>query len=67
MKTKYNKIIEWTITIVLAIPYITLVVLEYLLKAITKIVKAMLAIVRVSIEYMQTLKGELVVELSVKD
>ena len=49
MKTKYNKIIEWTITIILAIPYITLVVLEFLLKAITKIEKAMLAIVGVSI------------------
>ena len=67
MKTKYNKIIEWIITIILTIPYITLVVLEYLLTAVAKIIKAMLAIVRVSIEYMQTLKGELVVELSVKD
>lgn len=67
MKTKYNKIIERTITIILAIPYITLVVSEYLLKAITKIVKAMLAIIEVSIEYMIVLRKELVKELSVKD
>ena len=67
MKTKYNKIIEWTITIILAIPYITLVVYGYALKGISKLLNATQTIIEISLEYMLVLRRELVKELSVKD
>ena len=67
MKTKYNKIIEWTITIVLAVPYITLVVFGSALKGISKLLNATQTIIEISLEYMLVLRRELIKELSVKD
>lgn len=67
MKTKYNNIIEWIIMIILAAPFIALLALKWFLKGIAKLLKAIQAIVRVSIKYIQVLRDELVEVLSVKD
>lgn len=67
MKTKYNNIIEWIIIIILAIPFIALLVLKLFLKGIAKLVKVIQAIVQVSMNYIIVLKGELVKALRVKD
>ena len=66
MKTKYNKIIEWIIIIILATPLLALVVLKYVLKVVEKLVKAAQAIVECSIDYVRTIFKKLVEELSVK-
>lgn len=67
MKTKYNNIIEWIIMIILAASFIALLALKWFLKGIAKLLKAIQAIVRVSIKYIQVLRDELVEVLSVKD
>ena len=67
MKTKYNNIIEWIIIIILAAPFIALLALKLFLKGIAKLLKVIQAIVRVSMNYIILLKGELVKVLSVKD
>lgn len=67
MKTKYNNIIEWIIIIILAAPFIALLALKLFLKSIAKLLKIIQAIVRVSMNYIIVLKGELVKALSVKD
>lgn len=67
MKTKYNNIIEWIIMIILAAPFIALLALKWFLKGIAKLLKAIQAIVRVSIKYIRVLIDELVEVLSVKD
>lgn len=67
MKTKYNNIIEWIIIIILTAPFIALLVLKLFLKGIAKLLKVIQAIVRVSMNYIILLKGELVKALRVKD
>ena len=67
MKTKYNNIIEWIIIIILAAPFIALLVLKLFLKGIAKLLKTIQAIVQVSIKYIIVLKDELVKVLRVKD
>lgn len=67
MKRKYNNIIEWIIIIILAAPFIALLALKLFLKGIAKLLKVIQAIVRVSMNYIISLKGELVKALSVKD
>ena len=67
MKTKYNNIIEWIIMIILAAPFIALLILKLFLKGIAKLLKVIQAIVRVSMNYIILLKGELVKALRVKD
>ena len=67
MKTKYNNIIEWIIIIILAVPFIVVLVLKLFLKSIAKLLKTIQAIVQVSIKYIISLKDELVKVLSVKD
>ena len=67
MKTKYNNIIEWIIIIILAAPFIALLVLKLFLKGVTKLLKVILAIVQTSINYILVLRNELVKALRVKD
>ena len=67
MKTKYNNIIEWIIIIILAAPFIALLVLKLFLKGIAKLLKVIQAIVQASINYILVLRNELVKALSVKD
>lgn len=67
MKTKYNNIIEWIIIIILAAPFIALLALKLFLKGIAKLLKIIQAIVRVSMNYILTLRNELVKALRVKD
>ena len=67
MKTKYNNIIEWIIMIILAIPFIALLVLKYVLKVVAKLVKTAQAVVKCSINYIMTLDETLIEVLSVKD
>ncbi|MGN1299823.1 MAG: hypothetical protein ACI4VC_00535 [Clostridia bacterium] len=67
MKIKYNNIIEWIIIIILAAPFIVLLALKLFLKGIAKLLKVIQAIVRVSMNYIIVLKGELVKALRVKD
>lgn len=66
MKTKYNKIIEWVIIIILAAPLLVLVVLKYVLKTVERLVKAAQVVIKCSIAYIRTLYKDLVEELSVK-
>ena len=67
MKTKYNNIIEWRIMIILAAPFIALLVLKLFLKGVAKLLKVIQAIVQASINYILVLRNELVKALSVKD
>ena len=67
MKTKYNKIIEWIIIIILAVPYLALYALKYVFKIIAKLVKAAQVIVDCFIDCMRTLCREVVYVLKVKD
>ena len=67
MKTKYNNIIEWIIMIILAAPFIALLALKLFFKGITKLIKAIQAIVQASINYILVLRNELVKALKVKD
>ena len=66
MKTKYNKIINGIIIFILAFPLLVLFVLKYMLKAIARVVEALQAIVKCSINYTKALYKELVEALSVK-
>ena len=67
MKTKYNNIIEWIIMVILAAPFIALLVLKLFLKGIAKLLKVIQAIVQASINYILVLRNELVKALRVKD
>lgn len=67
MKTKYNKIIEWVIMIILLIPAITLTALKYMLKVVVTLVKAVQVIVEISMASVRALKEKLVEVLSIKD
>lgn len=67
MKTKYNKIIEWIIIVILFVPALVLLALKYVLKVVAKLVKAMQVVVEISTKYVQALYKELVEVLSVED
>ena len=67
MKTKYNNIIEWIIMIILAIPFIALLALKYVLKVVERLVKVAQAVVKCSINYIMTLDETLIEVLSIKD
>ena len=67
MKTKYNKIIEWVIMIILLIPAITLIALTYMLKVAVTLVKVLQVTVEISIAAVRALKEKLVEVLSIKD
>ena len=53
--------------IILAAPFIALLVLKLFLKGIAKLLKVILAIVQASINYILVLRNELVKALRVKD
>lgn len=67
MKTKYNIIIDWIIMVILATPLIALIALKYALKVIARVVEALQAVVKCSINYVMTLYKTLVEVLSVKN
>lgn len=67
MKTKYNKIIEWIIIVILFVPALVLLALKYVLKVVARLVKAMQVVVEISTKYVQALYKELVEVLSVED
>lgn len=67
MKTKYNKIIEWIIIVILFVPALVLLALKYVLKVVARLVKAMQVVVEISAKYVQALYEELVEVLSVED
>lgn len=67
MKTKYNNIIERTLIIILIIPLLALIALEYVIKIVLKLVQAIQVVVECSITYVRTIFKRLVKELSVKD
>lgn len=67
MKTKYNKIIEWIIIVILFVPALVLLALKYVLKVVARLVKAMQVVVEISAKYVQALYKELVEVLSVED
>ena len=67
MKTKYNKIIEWVIMIILLIPAITLIALTYMLKVAVTLVKVLQVTVEISVAAVRALKEKLVEVLSIKD
>lgn len=67
MKTKYNIIIERIIIIILIIPLLMLIALEYVIKVVAKLVQATQVVVECSISYVRTIFKRLVKELSVKD
>ena len=67
MKTKYNNIIEWIIIIILAAPFIALLVLKYVLKVVERLVKVVQEIVKCSLSYVMTLHKTLVEALRVED
>lgn len=67
MKTKYNTIIERTLIIILIIPLLALIALEYVIKVVLKLVQAIQVVVECSIVYVRTIFKRLVKELSVKD
>ena len=67
MKTKYNNIIERTLIIILIIPLLALIALEYVIKVVLKLVQAIQVVVECSIVYVRTIFKRLVKALSVKD
>ena len=67
MKRIYNNTIDFIVYFMLAFPLVALLLLRYVLDVVVKILKAIRATVRVSIEYIMTLEKELVKALSVKD
>ena len=67
MKTKYNKIIEWVIMIILLIPAIILIALTYMLKVAVTLVKVVQVTVEISVAAVRALKEKLVEVLSIKD
>ena len=60
MKTKYNKIIDWIIMIILLIPLLALIALKHVLKVVARLVKAAQAVVKCSIAYIRALYKDLV-------
>ena len=66
MKTKYNKIINGIIIFILVFPLLALFALKYMLKAIVRVVEALQAVVKCSIDYTRVLYKELVEVLSLK-
>ena len=67
MKTKYNKIIEWVITVILIIPLFVLIALKDVIKVVAKLVQATQVVLECSIDCIRTIYKRLVKELSVKD
>lgn len=67
MKRIYNNTIDFIVNSMLAFPLVALLLLRYVIDVVVKILKAIRATVRVSIEYIMTLGKELVKALSVKD
>ena len=67
MKKIYNNTIDFIVNFMLASPLVALLLLRYVIDVVVKILKAIRAIVRVSIEYIMTLEKELVKALSVKE
>ena len=67
MKTKYNKIIEWVIMIILLIPAITLTALTFMLKVAVTLVKVVQVTIEISVAAVRALKEKLVEVLSIKD
>lgn len=66
MKTKYNKIINGIIIFIFIFPLLALFVLKYMLKGIVRVVEALQAVVKCSINYTKALYKELVEVLSVR-
>lgn len=67
MKKIYNCSIDYIISIVLAFPMIALIVLEYTLKVVDKVLKTIGTIVEVCKGFIITLREKLIEELSVED
>ena len=67
MKKIYNNTIKFIVDFMLTFPFVALVLLRYVIDVVVKILKAIRATVRVSIEYIRALEKELVKTLSVKD
>lgn len=67
MKTKYNNIIERILIVILIIPLLVLIALDYVIKVVAKLVQATQVVVECSIIYVRTIFKRLVKELSVKD
>ena len=67
MKRIYNNTIDFIVYFILAFPLVALLLLRYVLDVVAKILKAIRAIVQVSIEYILTLEKELVKALSVEE
>lgn len=65
MKKFYNFSIVFIINVVLALPMISLIILKYILKMITKLLNAMKEVVRISISFVLKLEEGLVETLSV--
>lgn len=66
MKAKYNKIINGIIIFILVFPLLALFALKYILKAVARVVEALQAVVKCSIDYTKALYKELVEVLSLK-
>ena len=67
MKRIYNNTIDFIVNSMLVFPLVALTLLRYVIDVVVKILKAIRATVRVSIEYIITLGKELVKALSVKE
>lgn len=67
MKRIYNNTIDFIVYFILAFPLVALLFLRCVLDVVAKILKAIRATVRVSIEYILTLEKELVKALSVEE
>ena len=67
MKKIYNNTIDFIVNSMLVFPLVALLLLRYVIDVVVKILKAIRATVRVSIEYIMTLEKELVKALSVKE
>ena len=66
MKTKYNKIINGIIIFILVFPLLALFALKYVLKTVARVIEALQAVVKCSIDYIRVLYKELVEVLSLK-
>lgn len=66
MKTKYNKIINGIIIFIFVFPLLALFALKYMLKAIARVIEALQAVVKCSIDYIKALYKELVEVLSAR-
>lgn len=67
MKTKYNKIIERILMVILIIPLLELIALGYVIKVVAKLVEVAQVVVECSIACVRTIFKRLVEALSAKD